>query len=85
MRIVSGKAGTCNNRLVDLFGRPATDGSAIVQENLQPPNDPPVVDFDSRARDGTDGDGHGETWHEGRVHVEVEACAWKAAKRSVMV
>jgi len=39
------------DRLVNLFGGPAADGAAVVQENLQQPDDPGVVDFDAGVAD----------------------------------
>lgn len=33
--------------LVDLLGGPATDGAAVMQQNLQQPDHPGVVDFDA--------------------------------------
>ena len=37
--------------VVELFGRPAADGTAVVQENFQQPDDPRVMDFDARITD----------------------------------
>src|SRR4051794_23133769 len=37
----------------NLFGTPTTDGIAAVQENLQQPDDPRVVDFDTGIATGT--------------------------------
>lgn len=45
---------------VDLFGRPAADGVAAMEENLQQSDNPGVVDFDSGIAYGADGDGQGE-------------------------
>ena len=42
--------------LMDLFGGPAADGIAAVQEHLQEPDDPSVVDLDAGIADRTDGD-----------------------------
>jgi hypothetical protein len=35
------------NRLMNLLGRPAPDGAAVMQENFQQPDDPGVMDFDA--------------------------------------
>ncbi len=45
---------------VNLFGGPAADGTAVMQENLQQPDDPQVVDFDAGITDRADGDGQGD-------------------------
>jgi len=45
--------------LVNLFGRPATDGGATVQEYFHQANDPRLMDLDSGVTDGTDRHGHG--------------------------
>ena len=39
------------NCLVNLFGGPAADGAAVVQENLQQPDSPGVMDFDAGVAD----------------------------------
>jgi hypothetical protein len=39
------------NCLVNLFGRPAADGAAVVQEDLQQPDNPGVMDFDAGVAD----------------------------------
>ncbi len=61
-----------DNRLVNLFGRPATDGAAVVQENFQQPNDSHILDFDAGVTNRTDGDGQGDALQEGKVHMDVE-------------
>ena len=50
-----------NDRFVNLFGGPASDGAAAMQENLLQPDDPQVMDFDARITDGADGDGQSES------------------------
>ena len=37
--------------LMDLFGRSAADGTAVMQENLQQPDDPGVMEFDAGITD----------------------------------
>jgi hypothetical protein len=39
------------NCLVNLFCGPAADGTAVVQEDFEKPDDPRVVDFDARITD----------------------------------
>ena len=49
--LIEGKLERADDGLVNLFGRPAADGTAIVQKNLQEPNNPSVVNFDSGIAD----------------------------------
>ena len=70
---------------VDLFGRPAADGGATVQENLHQADDPRVVDFDSGITDGADGDRQGQPLQQREIHMDIEPLGLEPAKRSVMV
>lgn len=54
------------NCLVNLFGRPAADGAAVVQKNLQQPDDPGVMDFDAGITNRADGDGQGNLLQQGK-------------------
>ncbi len=58
---------------MNLLGGPAADGTAVMQENLQKPDDPQVVDFDAGITDGGDGDGQGDLLQQREVYVDVEA------------
>ena len=58
---------------MNLFGSPAADGTAAMQENLQKPDDPRVVDFDSGITDRADGDGQGNPLQQGEIHMDIEA------------
>ena len=66
--------------LVNLFGGPAADGTAVMQENLQQPDDPGVVDFDAGITDRADGDGQGDPLQQRKVHVNVEALRLEAGE-----
>jgi hypothetical protein len=46
-----GKLEGDDDGLVNLFGGPAPDGSAVMQENLQKADDPQVMDFDAGITD----------------------------------
>ena len=61
------------DRLVNLLGRPAANGVATVQEDLQKADDPGVVDLDAGISHGTDGDRQGEALKQGKVHMDIEA------------
>ena len=58
--------------LVNLFGRPAADGGAAMQEDFHQANDPRFMDFDSGIADGADGDGQGQTLQQREIHMDVE-------------
>src|SRR3954451_15416727 len=61
------------NRLVNLLCSPAADGTAVMQEDLEKPDDPRVVDFDAGITDGGDIDGQSDPLQERKVHVDIEA------------
>ena len=66
--------------LVDLFGRPAADGTAVLQENLQQPDDPGVMKFDAGITDCADGDGQSDPLQQGKVHMNVAALGLEAGE-----
>src|ERR1700722_871743 len=55
--------------LVDLFGGPAADMTAAVQEHLEEADDARVVDLDAGIADRADGDRRGEAAGENRSRV----------------
>src|ERR1700685_2733041 len=55
-----GKLEAGDDCLVNVFGRPAANGTAVMQENLQEPNDPGVMDFDTGITSGTNVDGQSD-------------------------
>ena len=65
---------------MDLFGGPAADGVAAMQQNFQQPDDPGVVDFDAGIADRADGDGQGDPLQQRKVHVDVEALGLEAGE-----
>ena len=71
--LLGGKLEHSEDGLVNLFGRPAADGTAVVQENFQQPNNPGVVKFDAGITDRAHGDGQGDALQQGKVHMDVEA------------
>src|SRR4030095_11107355 len=58
--------------LVNLFGSPAADVGATVEEDFQQANDPGFMDFDSGITDGADGHGQGQTLQQRKIHMRVE-------------
>src|SRR4030095_1735110 len=58
--------------LVNLFGSPAADVGATVQEDFQQANDPGFMDFDSGIADGADSHGQGQTLQQRKIHMDVE-------------
>ena len=52
---------------VDLFGGPAADRIAAMQENLQQSDHPSVVDLDARVTDGAYVDGEGEALEQAKA------------------
>jgi hypothetical protein len=64
--------------LVNLFGRPAANGTAVMQEGLQQSDDPRVVDFDAGVTDGADGGGQSNPLQQRKVHMDVEALRLEA-------
>ena len=65
---------------MNLFGSPAADGSAAVQENLQEPDDARFVDFDSAIADRAAGDGQSQPLQQGKVHMDIEALSLEAGE-----
>ena len=47
------------DRRVNLFGGPTADVAAAVEENLQQPDDPGLMDFDASIANRADGNGEG--------------------------
>ena len=66
--------------LVNLFGGPAADGIAAMQQHLQQADDPGVVDFDAGIADRADGDGQGDPLQQREVHMDVEALRLEAGE-----
>lgn len=66
--------------LVNLFGGPTADCTAVMQEDFQQPNDPGVVDFDAGVTDRADGDGQGDLLQQRKVDVDVEALRLEAGE-----
>jgi len=61
-----------NDGLVNLFGGPAPYGTAVMEEDLQQPDNPLVMDFDAWITDRADGDGQSDSLKQGKVHMNVE-------------
>ena len=57
---------------MNLFGRPAADGGAAMQEDFHQTNDPRFMDFDSWIADGADGHGQGEALQQREIDMDVE-------------
>src|SRR3984893_7134995 len=66
--------------LVDLFGGPAADMTAAVQEHLEEADDARVVDLDAGIANRADGDRQGEALQQRAVDMEVEPLRLKAGK-----
>src|SRR5450759_37549 len=66
--------------LVNLFGRPAAEGTAVMQEHLQKADDAGIVDFDAGVTDGADGDGQSDALQQRKVHMHVEALSLEAGE-----
>src|SRR4030095_2559742 len=58
--------------LVNLFGSPAADAGATVQEDFQQTNEPGIMDLDSGIADGADRHGQGQTLQQRKIHMDVE-------------
>jgi hypothetical protein len=67
-----GKLERRNHGLVNLFGRPAADSSAVVDENFQQPNDTHIVDFDAGIANRSDVDRQSDPLEQREVHVDIE-------------
>ncbi len=51
---------------MELFGGPAADGIAGVEQNFEQADDPGVVDFDARIAERTDSNGQAIGWMSGK-------------------
>ncbi len=69
-----------NDCFVDLPGGPAPEGAAVMEENLQEPDDPGVVEFDARITDRADVDGQGDPLQQGKVHMYIQALCLEAGE-----
>ncbi len=58
--------------LMDLFGGPATDVGATVQEDFEQADDAWIMELDAGIADCADGDGEGETLQQREVNMDVE-------------
>jgi hypothetical protein len=58
--------------LVNLFGRPAADGGATMQEDFHQANDPRFMDFDSGITDGADGHRQSQALQQREIYMDVE-------------
>ena len=65
---------------VNVFGSPAADSTAVMQENLQQPDDLWVMEFDAGITDCADGDGRSDPLEQGKVHMSVEALRLEAGE-----
>ena len=63
---------------MDLFGRPAADSAAVMQQDFEKTDGPGVVDFDARVTDCTDSDGQGDSLQQRKVHMDVETLRLEA-------
>ena len=61
----------CEDSLVDLFGRPAADVSAAVQQDLEQADDAHLVDFDAGIAHRADGDRQRDALQQREVDVNV--------------
>lgn len=80
-----GKLKAGEHGLVDLLGGCAADGMAAVKQDLQQANDTRVVDFDAGVAHRGLADGQGKSLQQGKSTWTFKLCAWKLAKRSVLV
>ena len=65
---------------MDVPGGPASDGVAAMQQHLQKPDDPGVVDLDTGIADRTGSDRQGKPLQQWELHVHVEAFRLKTSK-----
>jgi len=65
---------------VNLPGGPAPDSAGVVQQNLQKPDDPGIMDFDAGITSGTNVDGQSDPLQQGKVHMHVEALRLEAGE-----
>src|SRR5271169_2390256 len=73
-----------DNGLMDLLGGPAADVGATVQEDFEQADDARIMELDAGIADCADGDG-ARRCSSGKSTWTLSHCAWKPAKRSVMV
>jgi hypothetical protein len=65
---------------MNLLGGPAPNGVAAVEQHLQEPDDPGVVDLDAGIPHRTDGDRQGQPLEQREIHREVEALRLEVGK-----
>ena len=65
---------------MDLFGGPAADGVAAMQQDFHQADDAGVVDFDAGIADRADGNGQGKPLEQRKVDVHVEALSLEAGE-----
>jgi hypothetical protein len=75
-----GKLEGGDDRLVDLFGSPTANGTAVMQRHFEQADDPGVLDFDAGIADRADGDGQGDPLQRREVHMDVEALRLEAGE-----
>ena len=69
-----------DNGLMDLFGGPATDVAATVQEDIEQADDARIMELDAGVADCADGDGEGETLQQREVNMDVEPLRLEAGE-----
>ena len=75
-----GKLERGDDGLMNLFGGPAADGAAVMQENLQQSDDPRVMDFDAGIANGADEDRQSDLPQQGKIHMHVETLRLEAGE-----
>src|SRR5215471_9810339 len=70
----------CEDRLVDLLGRPAADVSSALQQDFEQADDPGFVDFDAGIAHGADGDRQGDPLQQWEVDMNVEPLRLEAGE-----
>jgi len=65
---------------MNLFGGPAANGIATVQQDLQQADDASVMNLDSRISDGTGSEGQGQPLEQGKVHMDIQALRLKTGE-----
>src|SRR5690242_19701459 len=58
--------------LVNVFGAPAAEIVAPMQQNLEQSDEASLMELDTRIADRADGDGQGEALQQREVHVDVQ-------------
>ena len=66
--------------VVKLVRGPASDGAAVMQENLQQPDDPGVMDFDAGITNRAGGNGQSDLLQQGKVHMHIQALRLEAGE-----